>query len=413
MVGKLFEEGDSVDVRENKGKNKKLCGGEFVMTLNKQKNYIQTYFSYLRKNKLSVAYNDYDFFSKNIFPADHHPFSFHESANKREFITIEYLHKGDKRKDSFRRVMENSGTNALIIIKDDLIVYEGYFNGHKRETPHKLFSVTKSFMSALIGIAISHGAINSVNDLVKTYLPEINLNSVTIKHLLQMDAGIKYKEGHLPWKDEARVYLNPDARKLALSVVEDPNEGFFHYNDYHLLLLGLILERATGTSISNFLYNNILSKLGMQFPSSIILDSQKSAFEKVESGLVMTGLDLAKFGRLYLQNGEWEGKQIIPREWVEESVNQGNVPSTIEHFRYYNDHPWGKMWFRQNKAYYKYLWWGHKSHEQNNDFFALGSLGQVLYISPQKNAIAIRLGKKWGIMDWWPTVLYKLINQLD
>jgi CubicO group peptidase (beta-lactamase class C family) len=390
----------------------KWFGGKSMNSHTKQKNYLQTYFTYLTKNKFTVAYNDYDFFSKNTFPADRNPYYFNEHPNKVEFSRLEYLHKGEKRIDSFTNIMENSGTNALIIIKDNSIVYEGYFNGFKRETPHKLFSITKSFISALIGIAISQGIITSVDDLIKSYVPEFNLKSVTIKQLLQMDAGIKYTEGHFPWRDEAKVYLSPDARKLAFSVVEDTNENFFHYNDYHLLLLGLVLERATGTTISNYLYDNLLSKLGMQFPNSIILDSEKSSFEKIESGLVMTALDLAKFGCLFLQKGEWQGQQIIPKEWVEESVTQGNVPSTREHFRYYENHPWGKMWFRQNKAYYKYLWWGHKNREQNNDFFALGSLGQVLYISPQNNAVAIRLGKKWGIMDWWPTILYKLVNQI-
>ncbi len=378
----------------------------------KQDSYLQAYFSYLKMHKFSVSYNDYDFFSTREFPANNIPYHFNRSQKQTEFSLIEYRHKGVARTEPFSSFMENSGTNALLIIKDGAIVYEGYFNGHKRDTPHKLFSITKSFVSALIGIAISQGKINSVDDLVKNYVPELNIKNVTIKQLLQMDAGIKYKEGYFPWKDEAKVYLYPDARKLALSVEEGTNDKFFHYNDYHLLVLGLVLERVTGGTVSEYLYDNILRPLGMEYPSHMILDSEKSSFEKIESGLVMTAIDLAKFGSLYLKNGEWEGKQLIPKDWVEESVSHLNVPSNIEHFRYYDNHPWGKMWFKQNKAYYKYLWWGHKNIEQNNDFFALGSLGQVLYISPENNAVAIRLGKKWGVMDWWPTILYKLVNQL-
>ncbi|WLV24641.1 serine hydrolase [Aciduricibacillus chroicocephali] len=380
------------------------------MSYSKQKGYLQTYFSYLKKYNFSVAYNDYEFFPTKKFPSSITPFNFNVSPNQKEFSMIEYLHKGVKRTAPFTTFMENSETNALIIIKDNSIIYEGYFNGHKRETPHKLFSITKSFVSALIGIAVEHGKIKNVDELVKTYVPEIQLKNITIKQLLQMEAGIKYTEGHFPWRDEAKVYLYPDARKLALSVVEVTNERFFHYNDYHLLLLGLVLERATGKTISEYLHANILSELGMEFPSYIIMDSEKSSFEKIESGLVMTAIDLAKFGSLYLKSGEWEGKQIIAKQWVHESVNQLNVPANMEHFNYYNRHPWGKMWFKQNKAYYKYLWWGHKNSPQNNDFFALGSLGQVLYISPENNAVAIRLGKKWGVMDWWPTILYKLVN---
>jgi len=374
------------------------------------KKYIHTYLSYMLSNKFAVAYNDFQFFSTKTLAIDNNPYSFRETPNKLKFSTLEYLHKGKKRIADFNPFMEKTGTTALLIIKNDTIFYEGYFNGHKRDTPQKLFSITKSFISALIGIAIDSGHIKSVDDFISAYIPEIKLRNIRIKHLLQMDAGIKFKEGHFPWKDEAKVYLHPNARKLALTVVEDTNDTFFHYNDYHLLLLGLILERTTGKSVTDFFYEKIWSQLGMEFPGFMIVDSEKYSFEKIESGLVMTAIDLAKFGRLYLKSGEWEGKQIIRQDWIEESVSPNNVPSSNDHFRYYHKHPWGKMWFNHNKAYYKYLWWGHINHKANNDYFALGALGQVLYVSPENNTIAIRLGKKWGVMDWWPTILYKLIN---
>ncbi|ULT54580.1 beta-lactamase family protein [Neobacillus drentensis] len=375
-----------------------------------KKNYIHTYLSYMVSNKFSVAYDDYQFFSTKKFPSDPNPSSFKESSNKLEFTTIEHLHKGKKRLADFNQFMENTGTTALLIIKNDTILYEGYFNGHKRDTPQKLFSITKSFISALVGIAIDSGYIKSVEDSVSFYLPELKLKNISIKHLLQMDAGIKFKEGHFPWRDEAKVYLYPNARELALTIVEDTKDTFFHYNDYHLLLLGLILERTTGKSVTDFFYEKIWSPLGMEFPGFIIVDSEKYSFEKIESGLVMTAIDLAKFGSLYMKNGEWAGKQIISQDWIEESVSPNNVPSNREHFRYYHKHPWGKMWFNQNKAYYKYLWWGHLNNKTTNDYFALGALGQVLYVSPDTNTMAIRLGRKWGVMDWWPTILNKLIS---
>ncbi|MBM7654631.1 serine hydrolase domain-containing protein [Neobacillus cucumis] len=375
-----------------------------------EKNYIPTYFSYMVRNKFTVAYNDYHFFSTKKLPLDNNPYSFKESPNKLKFSTLEYLHKGKKRIADFKQFMENTGTTALLIIKNDTIFYEGYFNGHKRNTPQKLFSITKSFISTLVGIAIDSGYIKSVDDFVSSYIPEIKLRNIRIKHLLQMDAGIKFKEGHFPWRDEAKVYLYPNARELALTVVEDTNDTFFHYNDYHLLILGLILERTTDKSVTDFFYEKIWSQLGMEFPGFMILDSEKHSFEKIESGLVMTAIDLAKFGSLYLNNGEWKGKQIISKDWIEESVSPNNVPTNVQHFRYYQNQPWGKMWFNQNKAYYKYLWWGHLNNNTNNDYFALGALGQVLYVSPDNNTIAIRLGRKWGVMDWWPTILYKLIN---
>jgi CubicO group peptidase (beta-lactamase class C family) len=360
--------------------------------------------------KCKVQSDDYEFFSCGELPAHDNPYYFKETSNPLSFSSIEYRHKGQKRSDNFYAFMQKTGTTSLIIIKDDTLVYEGYFNGHERHTPQKLFSITKSFTSALIGIAIEDGYIRDVNDPVRSYIPELSTNNMTIKQLLQMDAGIKYKEGHFPWRDEAKVYLHPNVRQLALSVTEDTTKNFFHYNDYHPLLLGIILERTTGRKVIDYFYDKIWSKLGMQFPGRMIMDSKPSSFEKLESGLVMTAIDLAKFGSLYLKNGAWAGQQLINQNWVEESVNRHGVPRDMGHFRYYQNHPWGKMWFRQNKAYYKYFWWGHLNCETNNDYLALGAMGQVLYISPENNALAIRTGKKWGVLDWWPTILYKLIN---
>lgn len=377
-----------------------------------EKTYTQSFLSYMFKNKFSVTTDDYKILPKNTLPPIAQPYQFKQSTNPRTFSTIKYLHKGAPRSAEFQPFMEDSGTTAIILIKDDEVIFEQYFNGYKQQTPHKLFSISKSFTSALIGIAIEKRLINSLNDPISMYIPEIKVPSVTIKQLLQMEAGISFKEGHFPWKDEAKAFLHPNARKLALGISEDSAKDFFHYNDYHLLLLGHILEKTTRMSNTEFFIQNIWNPLGMQYPGHLIVDSDEHRFEKLESGLVMTAIDLAKFGRLFLQKGNWEGTQLVPESWVQESTSRENVPSDSNHFRYYHQHPWGKMWFNRNKAYYKYLWWGYLNKETNNDYFALGALGQVLYVSPEKNAIAIRLGKKWGIKDWWPSILHNMIHDL-
>jgi CubicO group peptidase (beta-lactamase class C family) len=373
--------------------------------------YTRAVLAYMLRNRFQVRSDDYRFFPTGSLPAHTEPYCFKEATAPLEISTIEYRHKGQSRSENFHSFMQRSGTTSLLIIKDDALVYEGYFNGHQRGAAQKLFSITKSFTSALIGKAIEEGYILSVNDPIRLYLPELKMNAMTVKQLLQMDAGIKFEEGHLPWKDETKVYLHPNARQLALSATEVAQEaGFFHYNDYHPLLLGLILERTTGKKVIDYFLEKIWNPLGMQYPGMMIMDSKQSAFEKLESGLVMSALDLAKFGRLFLNGGNWDGQQLLQRSWVEESVSPHGVPCNKEHFRYYQDHPWGKMWFRHNKAYYKYLWWGHLNGEANHDYFALGALGQVLYISPRNQSIAIRTGSRWGVMDWWPTILHELIN---
>lgn len=226
--------------------------------------YVQTFFSYMIKNKLSVVYDDYKMLPTNDLPPNETPFLFKQNSNKRLFSQVEYLHKGTPKIVDFDEFMNNSGTTSLLIIKDDTVVYEGYFNGHEKSTPQKLFSITKSFTSALIGIAIDQGFIKSVDDNVSFYIPELKVGTMTIKQLLQMDAGIKFKEGHFPWKDEAKVYLHPNARHLALSVKEESNKGYFHYNDYHLMLLGLILEKTTGITVTKFFLITIAIRLGYE-----------------------------------------------------------------------------------------------------------------------------------------------------
>lgn len=362
------------------------------------------------RNKCKVQSDDFDFFYSESLPAHDNPYYFKESSAPLAFSSIDYRHKGQPRTEEFHSFMQRTGTTSLIIIKDNNILYERYYNGHQRGSAQRLFSITKSFTSALIGKAIEEGYVSCVNDPIRLYIPELQTNGMTIKQLLQMDAGIKFIEGHLPWRDEAKVYLHSNARQLALTVTEELGSKLFHYNDYHLLLLGIILERTTGRRVIDYFYDKIWLPLGMQYSGRLIMDSQQSSFEKLESGLVMTALDLAKFGVLYLNKGMWREQQVIQQSWVEESISPDGVPCNKEHFKYYQNHPWGKMWFLHNKAYYKYLWWGHLNAETNNDYFALGALGQVLYVSPRNNTIAIRTGKKWGVLDWWPTILYKLIN---
>jgi len=372
--------------------------------------YAKTFMSYMWRYKCKVRSDDFDFFASEHLPADEDPYSFKETHAPLAFSSVEYRHKGQPRSEEFHSFMQRTGTTALLIVKEDTLLYEGYYNGHHRGSLQRMFSITKSWASALIGIAIEEGDIGSVNDPVRRYIPELTGCGMTIRQLLQMDAGIRYQEGHYPWRDEAKVFLHPDARRLALSVQEDPCANFFHYNDYHPLLLGIILERATGRRVAEYFDHKIWRPLGMQFPGKLILDSRESSFAKLESGLVMTALDLAKFGGLYLNHGRWRGRQILRQSWVEESVSPEGAPCDPEHFRYYRNHPWGKMWLSHHQAYYKYLWWGRRNADADHDYFALGALGQVLYVSPGKRAIAVRTGTKWGVRDWWPTILRRLIH---
>ena len=161
-------------------------------------------------------------------------------------------------------------------------------------------------------IAISEGYIHSVDDPITEYLPELAerdpaFKNVTIRNLLMMSADIKYDDFPFFNGDDVKTYYYPDLRELALEdtqIVGSPGEKFL-YNNYHPLLLGMVIERATGTSVANYLQEKIWKPIGMQYPGSWSLD--ENGFEKMESGINARAVDFTKFGRLFLYNGNWNG----------------------------------------------------------------------------------------------------------
>ena len=148
-----------------------------------------------------------------------------------------------------------SATTSFIVIKNDAILYESYFNGYQRDSLATSFSVAKSFDSALVGVAIEERKIGGVEDPITQYLPELSKRdpkfaSITIRNLLQMSAGIRYSEDP-PYRADDVTYLGADLRAPALesTAVIDPPGKYFVYNDYHPLLIGLALERTRKRSV--------------------------------------------------------------------------------------------------------------------------------------------------------------------
>jgi len=314
--------------------------------------------------------------------------------------------------DDIEAFFEKSDTQAFIIIQDDIILYENYFNGASRDSLVTSFSVAKSFTSALIGIGITEGYINSVNDVITDYLPELlerdpRFSKITIKHLLSMAAGLNY-ESDRTWiinGDDALTTYYPDQRKAAIeftNIIDDPGE-YFQYNKYHPQLLGMILERATGTTVTDFLQDKLWDSIGMEYGGSWSIDSEQSGFEKMETGINARAIDFTKLGRLYLNKGNWNGIQVISSEWVTESTQ-------IERATHYISYYPGMQDFYNSGGYYKYMWWGFL-HDGGYDYSAMGDRGQIIYISPQKKLIIVRNGLTYGDVDW-QALAYELADKL-
>jgi CubicO group peptidase (beta-lactamase class C family) len=148
----------------------------------------------------------------------------------------------------------------------------------------------------------------------------------------------------------------------------------------------------------------------MEYGGSWSLDSQASGFEKMEAGLNSRAIDFAKLGRLYLENGNWNGEQVISSEWIADSTQ---VDSSTHHEEYYPDE-FGQTIFGRLEGYYKYMWYGFFRAEGAYDFAAEGDHGQFIYVSPQKNLIIVRNGIEYGD-DWgtasWTETLYEFASE--
>lgn len=323
---------------------------------------------------------------------------------------VEYPYKDGTRTEDLDDLLERTETHAFLILKDDQLIFVSY-NDSTREDINTSFSVAKSFDSAMIGAAIADGYIGSVDDPVIQYIPEIagrGLDSLTIRNLLRMDSGIRYRsedEVLAPFSDDALTYYPPDLRQIALGVQpgDTPIGKAFHYNNFHPLLEGLIIERATGMHVAEYLQERIWKPMGAEFDASWSLDSEESSFEKMESGINARAVDYVRFGLLYLHDGYWNGKQILPVGWVEESTSPDPMDTRL--YEVYS------LW-KESGGYYGYHWWGMNNPDGSYDFMARGNLGQLIYVAPRKNMVIVRLGSETDANVVWSFVVQALVNQM-
>lgn len=332
-----------------------------------------------------IVYNFADINDHKKFPArqlDTGPTKFHFASAEKGRVPKELSIK-DK-PYPFSQYLEDNKSVAFLIIQNDTIQYEQYWGKRNEASVVPSFSMAKSVTSILIGCAIDDQLIQSVDEPVTNYIPELKKNGfdkVTIEHLLQMTSGLRFKESYInPFGDAATFYYGRNLRKAIRKMKLQAAPGKqFDYVSGNTQLLGLVLERALkGRSITAYLEAKIWKPLGMEFDASWSLDRKKNGLEKTFCCLNARARDYAKIGRLYLNKGNWNGRQIVSEDWVRRStaIDTAN----------------GSAW------YYQYQWW---LPTQTGDFMAQGILGQYIYVHPGKNLIIVRLGKSQGKADWW------------
>jgi len=325
-------------------------------------------------------------------------------------VEVEYRDGDSIKRVPLGELLESTGTHAFIVIKDGKLIDERYLNGYQRDSICISRSVAKSFTSALVGIAIDEGFIKSVDDPIINYLPELKdrgFDAITIRNLLTMGSGIRYRINELPWDEDALYYFYPNLRNLLLTdmeVAEPPGQAF-HYTDYNVGLLTMVLERTTHRTASEYLQEKIWQPIGMEYPATWSLDSVTDGFELSHVALNARAIDYAKFGQLYLDKGNWNGRQIISERWVTEST----APDP-------NDHrPWEtySQWAEAG-GYYKYFWWGNSRGADDYSFEAIGRWGQFIFVAPRANVVVVRTAGNLGLdIEQWPQVFQYIADSVS
>ncbi|MGY4749371.1 serine hydrolase domain-containing protein [Pannonibacter sp. Q-1] len=283
--------------------------------------------------------------------------------------------------------LEATHTNALVVLKDGNLVYETYRNGSDENTRFLTFSVAKSYVSTLIGLALADGHIKSLDDKVTDYLPEMKgsgYDGPTIRDLLQMRSGVDWLEVYefgsdtqlttvhdnslvgykYRWCDYAAKESKPGA-----NAAERP----FNYATLDTSVLGCILEKAVGKTGAEYMSEKLWKPAGMANDAYWIMDGPPSVGrEFFGAGLAATARDHARFGLMFLNQGKSNGKQVVSADWVKEATvpSEGNEPAGPE-----------------EELGYQYQWW---TFPESDAYSALGLFHQYIYVDPTNNLVIMK-----------------------
>ncbi|NHF60100.1 serine hydrolase [Flavobacteriaceae bacterium TP-CH-4] len=279
--------------------------------------------------------------------------------------------------------------HSVLLIKNNQLCLEEYFKDHNANEPHDLRSTSKSIRSILLGIAIDKGFIDNINDPINKYLknpiPKKNLDvrkeKITIKHLLTMSSGLDCDDWDKKSKgQEDRVYKKKDWLQytLDLPMVNTPGKES-RYCSMGVILMTEIISQSSGMSIMEFADEYLFKSLGIDN----VKWGHTSDKEVIASGkrLYMTSRDMAKIGQLILKKGEWNGEQLVSKNWIEESTTPKTKITGID---------------------YCYLWWNIPftiNEQKVISKTATGNGGQYILIIPEMDVIAVFTGGAYNSQE--------------
>lgn len=313
-----------------------------------------------------------------IIKASNSPYSFEKNIKPLKNLTYTY----DGKKKQLSVLLEQTQTTGLIVIKNGTIVHEEYYLGNSMTASNTSWSMVKPYLSALIGIAIQDKKINSVNDKVTKYLPELSNSAykgVTIKQVLQMSSGAKFNEDYAdPSSDVSKMipalfFFNMPASQIVAKVTSESKPGTFKYKSVDAQVLGMLIHKTTGLQPDKYLEKKLWQPLGME--SNAYWNTDMRGNDLSFGFLSATLRDFAKFGQLYMNNGKWGNQQIIPKQWIQESVHP--------------DRDSLKPGVASSDFGYQYQWWYPKDNN-GTEFVAIGMSGQYTYVNQLEKVVIVK-----------------------
>lgn len=279
---------------------------------------------------------------------------------------------------SSEEFLEDTKTTAMLVMQDDVIKYEKYFMGGDENTLFSSNSMGKSFVSALMGIAVSEGYVESVEDPIGKYVPEFvgtSLEDIPIRACLKMASGIDFDEDTDMSGFSMRTLMGKPAMEViaGYGVQEEPYT-YRRYLSINTEILGNVITNATGYSLAEYMEAKLWKKIGAAHDAYWTLSN---GTELAMGGLSVALEDYARFARLYLHEGSYNGEQILSKQWVKDSMDISEEYAKP-----------GANSDAYNVIGYGYQWWIPEGKEE--EFMAIGVYGQWIYVNPSKGVIIVK-----------------------
>ncbi|MBU0557151.1 MAG: beta-lactamase family protein [Alphaproteobacteria bacterium] len=296
-------------------------------------------------------------------------------------VPLNFTYEYDNQRKAAKDVIERTSTDALLIMKNGKIVYEGYFNQSDETTLFNSYSVAKSFNAIMVGLALEQGKISSIAEPVVKFIPELKgtgYDGTTIRDLLEMRSGVDWIDnfmtpGNLAYDAHVASWVEEKARYTDTAVLTKRTHKpgtHFTYNSMDAALVGLVVERATGMQVSRYLSERLWRPAGMEADAFYVIDGPTGVGREFTAGGFNARLrDYGRVGQLMLQEGQLNGKQLLSRDYVRALRENVTVDAG-------------------DGLGYGYFWWTHAGTQA---FTAIGGEGQFIYVDPEHQTVIVKM----------------------